>query len=49
VRQPVRAMAGAAVLSLLSQLEGRPAAAEEVLFDPELIVRSTTGPCPVPA
>ncbi|MEU7825881.1 LacI family DNA-binding transcriptional regulator [Catellatospora sp. NPDC049133] len=49
VRQPVRAMAGAAVLSLLSQLEGRPAASEEVLFDPELIVRSTTGPCPVPA
>jgi DNA-binding LacI/PurR family transcriptional regulator len=48
VRQPVRAMAAAAVTSLLEQLDGRPAG-PEVLFDPELIVRATTGPCPVPA
>jgi DNA-binding LacI/PurR family transcriptional regulator len=47
VRQPVRAMAAAAVSSLVAQLNGRPTTDQEVLFDPELIVRNTTGPAPV--
>lgn len=45
VRQPTRAMATAAVGSLMAQLEGRAVTREEVLFDPELIVRGSTGPC----
>jgi LacI family transcriptional regulator, repressor for deo operon, udp, cdd, tsx, nupC, and nupG len=46
VRQPVRAMAAAAVSSLMAQLDGRHTTHQEVLFDPELIVRSTTGAAP---
>ncbi len=49
VRQPVRAMANAAVSSLLAQLDGRQPAGDEVLFEPELIVRATSGPAPVRA
>lgn len=44
VRQPVKAMAAAAVGALMAQLDGRAVAGEEVLFDPELIVRGTTAP-----
>lgn len=47
VRQPTKTMALAAVSSLLAQLEGRTVTRDEVLFDPELIVRGSTGPCPV--
>jgi DNA-binding LacI/PurR family transcriptional regulator len=43
LRQPVKAMAAAAVNALLTQMDGGPAP-HEVLFDPELVVRSTTGP-----
>lgn len=46
VRQPVQAMAAAAVRSLLAQLDGRAGLANEVVFEPELIVRGTTGPGP---
>jgi DNA-binding LacI/PurR family transcriptional regulator len=49
VRQPVRAMAAAAVSSLLAQLEGRRATGDEILFEPELIVRGTSGPARVNA
>ncbi|NUT37909.1 MAG: substrate-binding domain-containing protein, partial [Hamadaea sp.] len=45
VRQPVRAMAAAAMTSLLAQLDGRGVPDQEILFEPELIVRGTTGPC----
>jgi LacI family repressor for deo operon, udp, cdd, tsx, nupC, and nupG len=47
MRQPVRAMAAAAVSSLLSQLDGRRPTGDEVLFEPELVVRGTTGPARV--
>jgi LacI family transcriptional regulator, repressor for deo operon, udp, cdd, tsx, nupC, and nupG len=43
VRQPVDAMGHAAVSLLLQQMEGRPARDEELLFEPELVVRNTTG------
>ena len=43
IRQPVDAMGHAAVALLLSQIEGRASGREELLFEPELVVRSTTG------
>jgi DNA-binding LacI/PurR family transcriptional regulator len=43
VRQPVRAMGVAAVESLRSQISGRLDAGGEMLFEPELIVRASTG------
>jgi DNA-binding LacI/PurR family transcriptional regulator len=43
VRQPIRAMAAAAVDQLLAQIDGQVVGGGEVLFDPELIVRGTTG------
>jgi DNA-binding LacI/PurR family transcriptional regulator len=48
VRQPIRAMSAAAVASLVAQIEGRAVSREEVLFDPELIVRGSTGPQSAP-
>ncbi|WP_432841273.1 LacI family DNA-binding transcriptional regulator [Dactylosporangium sp. CA-092794] len=44
VRQPIDAIGAAAVASLVAQIEGRKAALDEALHDPELIVRSSTGP-----
>ena len=44
VRQPIEAMGRAAVTMLLNQVEGAPAADEELLFEPELVVRGSTGP-----
>jgi len=46
VRQPILAMGQAAVALLLRQLDGEPAADDELLFEPELVVRETTGPAP---
>jgi LacI family repressor for deo operon, udp, cdd, tsx, nupC, and nupG len=43
VRQPVDAMGHAAVSLLLHQIEGRRSRGEELLFEPELVVRNTTG------
>ena len=42
VRQPVQLMAAAAATALLEQMEGRSGPEEELLFEPELIVRSST-------
>ncbi|MFD8526301.1 LacI family DNA-binding transcriptional regulator [Streptosporangium canum] len=42
VRQPVQAMGVAAVRALLDEIKGRPAKAAEYLFQPELVVRSST-------
>ncbi|WP_405014704.1 LacI family DNA-binding transcriptional regulator [Kitasatospora sp. NBC_01539] len=42
VRQPIQIMAAAAAGELLQQMEGRSGASEELLFEPELIVRSST-------
>jgi LacI family repressor for deo operon, udp, cdd, tsx, nupC, and nupG len=44
VRQPIEAMGQAAVAQLLSQVGGSHASSEELLFEPELVVRASTGP-----
>lgn len=44
VRQPVRAMCEAAVTALLGALAGEPLSNREMLFPPDLIIRSSTGP-----
>jgi DNA-binding LacI/PurR family transcriptional regulator len=46
VRQPIEAMGRAAVERLVSQLEGRRDGPLELLYAPELVVRSTTGRAP---
>ena len=44
VRQPIEAMGRAAVAMLVGQIEGASVTAEELLFEPELVVRGSTGP-----
>jgi LacI family transcriptional regulator, repressor for deo operon, udp, cdd, tsx, nupC, and nupG len=44
VRQPIEAMGQAAVAQLLSQVAGSQVSSEELLFEPELVVRGSTGP-----
>jgi DNA-binding LacI/PurR family transcriptional regulator len=46
IRQPVDAIARAAVGLLLAQITGRDSRPGEILFEPELVVRSSTGPLP---
>jgi len=46
VRQPIEAMGQTAVALLLSQIGGGPVSSEELLFEPELVVRGSTGPAP---
>jgi DNA-binding LacI/PurR family transcriptional regulator len=46
VRQPIEAMGQAAVAQLLSQVGGTPVSSDELLFEPELVVRKSTGPAP---
>ncbi|MHC0430914.1 LacI family DNA-binding transcriptional regulator [Streptomyces sp. O3] len=43
VRQPVRAMATAAVGALLEEIHGNPVQRTEFVFQPELVVRGSTG------
>jgi DNA-binding LacI/PurR family transcriptional regulator len=43
VRQPIEAMGRAAVAVLVSQIEGAAVAHDELLFEPELVVRGSTG------
>lgn len=43
VRQPVRSMAAAAIESLNAQISGRSVPGDELSFEPELIVRGSTG------
>jgi len=43
VRQPIAAMARAAVEILTGTIDGRPVPARELLFEPELVVRGSTG------
>ncbi len=47
VRQPIEALGRAAVTLLVSQIEGAAVTAEELLFEPELVVRGSTGPVSV--
>jgi DNA-binding LacI/PurR family transcriptional regulator len=46
VRQPIDAMGRLVIELLITQIAGAPVAHEEVLFEPELVVRSSTGPAP---
>jgi DNA-binding LacI/PurR family transcriptional regulator len=46
VRQPIESMGKAAVALLLNQMENTSAYPEELLFEPELVVRGSTGPAP---
>jgi DNA-binding LacI/PurR family transcriptional regulator len=49
IRQPIEAMGRAAVAMLVGQLDGAAVAHDELLFEPELVVRGSTGPIPHPA
>ena len=44
VRQPIEAMGQAAVALLVNQIAGQAAPSDELLFEPELVVRGSTGP-----
>ena len=46
VRQPIEAMGKAAVALLVGQMESASAYPKELLFEPELVVRGSTGPAP---
>jgi DNA-binding LacI/PurR family transcriptional regulator len=46
VRQPIEAMGQAAVALLVGQIAGNPVPSDEMLFDPELVVRGSTGAAP---
>jgi DNA-binding LacI/PurR family transcriptional regulator len=43
VRQPIEAMGRAAVAVLVGQIDGAAVAHDELLFEPELVVRGSTG------
>jgi DNA-binding LacI/PurR family transcriptional regulator len=47
VRQPIESMGKAAVALLVNQMELVTAHTEELLFEPELVVRGSTGPAPI--
>jgi DNA-binding LacI/PurR family transcriptional regulator len=46
VRQPIESMGKAAVALLVNQMENVSVYPEELLFEPELVVRGSTGPAP---
>jgi DNA-binding LacI/PurR family transcriptional regulator len=46
IRQPIDAMGRAVVSTLVHQVEGQAVAPEELLFEPELVVRGSTAPAP---
>ncbi len=46
VRQPIEMMGQAAVDLLVAQIEGVGVTADELLYEPELVVRGSTGPAP---
>jgi DNA-binding LacI/PurR family transcriptional regulator len=46
VRQPIESMGKAAVALLVNQIENVAVHPEELLFEPELVVRGSTGPAP---
>ncbi len=48
VRQPIEAMGQAAVDLLVRQIEGADVVGDELLFEPELVVRGSTAPAPAP-
>ena len=46
IRQPIEALGRSAVELLVSQIEGGTVAVDELLFEPELVVRGSTAPAP---
>jgi len=46
VRQPIEPMGRGAVATLISQIGGAAVSTEELLFEPELVVRGSTAPAP---
>jgi Periplasmic binding protein-like domain len=46
VRQPIESMGKAAVAMLVNQMDSVAFQKEELLFEPELVVRGSTGPAP---
>jgi DNA-binding LacI/PurR family transcriptional regulator len=46
IRQPVENMGRAVVDLLMQQIAGAYVPPEEILFEPELLVRASTGPAP---
>jgi len=42
IRQPIEAMGQAVVTLLVAEIAGSPVVADELLFDPELVVRGST-------
>ena len=49
VRQPIEAIGRTAVAMLVGQIDGVAVSSEELFFEPELVVRGTTGPVPARA
>ncbi len=49
VRQPIEAMGQAVVALLVSEVAGNAVPTDELVFEPELVVRGSTGPAPVAA
>ena len=49
IRQPIEAMGQAVVRLLVREVAGDAVPADELLFEPELVVRGSTGPAPVAA
>ena len=49
VRQPIEAMGQAVVRMLVREVAGDAVPADELLFEPELVVRGSTGPAPAAA
>ena len=48
VRQPIEPMCRMVIELLAQQVAGTPIQHDELLFDPELVVRASTGPAPTP-
>jgi DNA-binding LacI/PurR family transcriptional regulator len=48
VRQPIEPMCRMVIELLAQQISGTPIQHDELLFDPELVVRASTGPAPAP-
>ncbi len=49
VRQPIESMGHAAVALLVTQIAGNSVPTEEMFFEPELVMRGSTGPARIPA
>jgi DNA-binding LacI/PurR family transcriptional regulator len=49
VRQPIESMGRAAIDLLVGQIGGAAVPQEELLFEPELVVRGSTAPAPATA